>query len=63
MQPAFLIATRMQQYDAGPIAQWSTSRRSLWMIPFGKCLRRIAPVAVLVDNFGGKQKTLTKNCF
>jgi hypothetical protein len=54
---------RMQQYDAGPIAQWSTSRRSRWMMPFGKCLRRIAPVAVMVDNFGGKLKTLTKSIF
>jgi hypothetical protein len=60
---AFLIAMRIQQYDAGPIAQWSTSRRSRWMMPFGKCLCRIAPVAVMVDNFGGKLKTLTKSIF
>jgi hypothetical protein len=26
--------------------------RSYWMPPSGKCLRRIAPAATMVDNFG-----------
>jgi hypothetical protein len=29
-----------------------------WMPPLGKCLHGIAPVAAMVDNFGGKHKTL-----
>jgi hypothetical protein len=37
--------------------------RSLWMLPSGKCLRRIALAAAMIDNFGCKQKTLTKHNF
>jgi hypothetical protein len=34
-----------------------------WMLPLGKCLCRIAPVAAMVGNFGGKHKKLTKTTF
>jgi len=37
--------------------------RSHWMPPSGKCSHRIAAVAVMVDNFGQKHKTLTKIYF
>ena len=46
---------RMWWYDAGiPVF----ARISHWMPPLGKCLHGIAPVAAMVDNFGGKHKTL-----
>jgi hypothetical protein len=31
------------------------------MLPLGKCLRRIAPAAAMVDNLLKTHKTLTKN--
>jgi hypothetical protein len=34
--------------------------RSYWLSPLGKCLRRIAPAAAMVDGFVAKHKTLTK---
>jgi hypothetical protein len=37
--------------------------RSHWMPPSVQCLRRIAPAAAMVDDFGQKHKTLTKNYF
>ena len=37
--------------------------RSHWMPPSVQCLRRIAPAAAMVDDFGRKHKTLTKNYF
>ena len=37
--------------------------RSQWMPPSGECLHRIAKAAAIVDDFGRKHKTLTKNCF
>jgi hypothetical protein len=51
------IAMRIGQYNAGCIAQWSTSKASLkatghWMLPSGKCQqRRIAPVVAMVIDF------------
>jgi hypothetical protein len=33
------------------------------MPPMGKCLRRIAPAAAMVDDFEKKKKTLTKHNF
>jgi hypothetical protein len=33
------------------------------MPPSGKCLRHIAPLAAMVDDFGGKHKTPTTNFF
>jgi hypothetical protein len=38
-------------------------KRNPWMPPLGKCLYRIAVVATMVDDFGQKHKTLTKNLF
>ena len=43
---AISIAVQMRQYNAGGIAQWSTSRS-----PSVKCLRRIAPAAAVVNKF------------
>ena len=37
--------------------------RSQRMLPSGKCSHRIAPAAAMVDDFGRKHKTLTKNYF
>jgi hypothetical protein len=37
--------------------------RSNWMPPLGECLRRIALEAAMVEDFGCKQKTLTKHNF
>jgi len=37
--------------------------RSHWMPPSGECLCRIAPAAAIVDKFGRKHITLTKNYF
>ena len=37
--------------------------RSQWMLPSGECSHRIAAAAALVDDFGRKHKTLTKNYF
>jgi hypothetical protein len=37
--------------------------RSHWMQPLGKCLRRIAPAAAMVDEFVKQHKTLTKTIF
>jgi hypothetical protein len=36
---------------------------SHWMPPAGKCLRHIAPVAAMVNNFNAKHKALTKTIF
>ena len=36
---------------------------SHWMLPLGVCLHRISTVAVMVDDFGQRHKTLTKNYF
>jgi hypothetical protein len=33
------------------------------MPPLGKCLRRIAPAAAMVDEFVAKHETLTKHNF
>jgi hypothetical protein len=59
------IAMVMQRYDARHIARWSTSRASLeaTVPPSGKCLRRIAPAAAMVDDFEKTHKTLTKHNF
>jgi hypothetical protein len=51
---AISIAMAMQRYDAGRIAQWSTSSgfaRSHWMPPSAKCLRCITPAAAMVREF------------
>jgi hypothetical protein len=37
--------------------------RSHWMLPPGKCLRRIAPAAVMVDEFIETTQKLTKHNF
>jgi hypothetical protein len=37
--------------------------RSHWMPPSGECSHRIATTAAMVDDFGRKHKTLTKNYF
>jgi hypothetical protein len=37
--------------------------QSHWMQPSGECLRRIAPVAAMVDEFVETTQTLTKNYF
>jgi hypothetical protein len=36
---------------------------SHWMPPSGECSHRIAAAAAMVDDFGRKHKTLTKNYF
>ena len=49
-----LIAMRMRRYDAGriaPIEHVQGFTRSHWMPSSGKCLRRIAPAAAMVDEF------------
>ncbi len=43
------IAIRMRRYDAGEHIHGFTW--SHWTPPLGKCLRRIAPAAVMVDKF------------
>jgi hypothetical protein len=60
---AISITMRMRRYNAGWIAQWSTSTRSHWMPPLGECSHHIAAAAVMADDFGRKHKTLTKNYF
>jgi hypothetical protein len=37
--------------------------RSHWMPPSGECLHQSATAAAMVDDFGRKNKTLTKNYF
>jgi hypothetical protein len=37
--------------------------QSHWMPPSGGCSHRIAAAAAMVEDFGRKHKTLTKNCF
>jgi hypothetical protein len=37
--------------------------QSHWMSPSGECLHRIAAAAAIVDKFGRKLKTRTKNYF
>jgi hypothetical protein len=37
--------------------------RSHWMPPSGECSHRIAVAAAMVDTFGQKHKTRTKNYF
>jgi hypothetical protein len=37
--------------------------RSHWMSPLGECSHHIATAAAMVDEFGRKHKTLTKNYF
>ena len=37
--------------------------QSQWMPPSGECSHRIAVAAAMVDKFGRKHKTLTKNYF
>jgi len=37
--------------------------QSQWMPPSGECLHCIAAAAAMVDDFGRKHKTLTKNYF
>jgi hypothetical protein len=37
--------------------------RSQWMPPLGEFSHRIAAAAAMVDDFGRKHKTLTKNYF
>ena len=37
--------------------------QSQWMPPLGECSHRIAAAAAIVDDFGQKHKTLTKNLF
>jgi len=37
--------------------------RSHWIPPLGECSHHIAAVATMVNNFGRKHKTLTKNYF
>jgi hypothetical protein len=46
-----------------PIDHIPSFARSHWMPPSGKCLRRIAPVAAMVDKFVAKHKTLPKHSF
>jgi hypothetical protein len=63
-----LITMRMRRYNAGCIAQWSTSRASLeatghWMLPLGKCLRRIAPAAAMVDEYVENTQNTNKKLF
>ncbi len=35
--------------------------RNQWMLPLGECSHCIAAAAAMVDDFGRKHKTLTKN--
>jgi hypothetical protein len=37
--------------------------RSQWMLQSGECSHHIAAAAAMVDDFGRKHKTLTKNYF
>jgi len=52
------IAMQMWQCNAGCIARWSTSRASIEAAG-----HRIVAAAAMVDDFGRKHKTLTKNYF
>jgi hypothetical protein len=63
---AILIAMRVRRYDAGRIARWITSGallKSHWMQPSGKCLRRIAPAAAMVDEFNETKQNSNKKLF
>ncbi len=46
-----------------PMEHIQSFTRSHWMSPLVKCLCCIAPAAAMVDDFGQKHKTLTKNYF
>jgi hypothetical protein len=64
--PVISITMRMRRCNEGCIARWSTSRASQNKpldSPAGKCLRHIAPVAAMVNNFNAKHKALTKTIF
>jgi hypothetical protein len=37
--------------------------RSQWMLPSGQCWNHITTAAAMVNDFGRKHKTLTKNYF
>ena len=37
--------------------------RSHWMLPSCECSHRIVPASAMVNDFGRKHKTLTKNYF
>jgi hypothetical protein len=54
-------AVRCQTYRLMKHNQGFT--RSQWIPPSGECSHRIAAAAAMVDDFGQKHKTLTKNCF
>jgi hypothetical protein len=47
---------------ASPIVHIQGITGNYWMPPLGKCLRRIAPAAAMVNEFV-KNKTLTKHNF
>ena len=55
---AISIAMRMRRYDARRIARWSTSQASI-----DATGHHIVAAAVMVDDFGRKHKTLTKDYF
>ena len=60
------IATGMLQCNVGahhPMDHTPGFPRSHWMPQLGECLHCIAAVATMVENFGQKHKTLTKNYF
>jgi hypothetical protein len=58
----FSIAMQMRRCDVGRIARWRTSRASIEAI--GCCHWASAGGHhIMVDNFGQKHKTLTKNYF
>ena len=62
---AILIAMQMRWYNAGChlMEHIQGFTQSHWMPPSGECSHRIAAAAAMVEDFGRKHKTLTKNYF
>jgi hypothetical protein len=62
---AILIAMQMRWYNAGRhlMEHIQGFTRSHWMPPSGECSHPIAAAAAMVEDFGRKHKTLTKNYF
>ena len=58
---AILNTMQMQWCNAGkfyPMDHILGFTQSHWMPPLDECLGRIGPVTTMVDDFGGKHKTL-----
>jgi hypothetical protein len=69
-ESSLAISIAMRNADAAvrrrvqrPMEHIQGFSRSHWMPPLGECSHRIAATAAMVDDFGRKHKTLTKNYF